>query len=113
MDSQQSKGSLYCYESLPSQTSFRVLELLPGGEDSKIGYKLHFADWNKPPKYEAISYAWGDTGLRISTICDGKTLGITTNLHDGLRHLRRTKTSRLLWADAVCINQKDNKERGH
>jgi hypothetical protein len=90
MDAQQSEGSLSCYKPLPSQTSFRVLELLPDDEDSKIRYKLHFADWNKSPQYEAISYAWKNTGLRISTVCDGKALGITTSLHEGLpsnRHL--------------------------
>ncbi|KAN0122842.1 Heterokaryon incompatibility protein (HET) domain containing protein [Hyaloscypha variabilis] len=113
MDAQQLEGSQYRYEALPSQTSFRVLELLPGGEDSEIRYKLHFADWNKPPQYEALSYTWGDPSVKISTTCDGKILGITTNLHDGLRHLRRKDTSRVLWADAVCINQEDDKERGH
>jgi hypothetical protein len=113
MDLQQSGGSPYCYESLPSQTSFRVLELLPGGEDSEIRYTLHLADWNKPPQYEAISYAWGDISMRISTICDGKPMGITPSLYGGLRYLRRTDTSRFLWADAVCINQNDTRERGY
>lgn len=101
----------YQYEPLPSETSFRVLELLPGEGDDDISYLLHFADWNHPPSYEALSYAWGDIHIKVPTICDGKLLEVTPNLHDGLRQLRRGRCSRTLWADAVCINQGDIDER--
>lgn len=47
------------YEStaLPSSTSFRIMELLPGDHEDEIAYRLQVADWNAPPRYEAISYA--------------------------------------------------------
>jgi hypothetical protein len=35
------------------------------------------------------------------------------NLHEFLLELRDTHTTQILWADAVCINQKDNDERSH
>src|SRR5437868_5950355 len=53
----QTESSTYCYQSLPSLTWFRILELLPESDDSEFCYKLILADWNNPPKYEAISYA--------------------------------------------------------
>jgi hypothetical protein len=101
----------YHYEPLPPEASFRVLELLPGDEHDDISYILHFADWNHPPSYEALSYTWGDTGVKVPTFCSGKRLEVMPNLSDGLRTLRWKTRSRMIWADAVCINQRDMDER--
>ncbi|KAF9769237.1 hypothetical protein IL306_013371 [Fusarium sp. DS 682] len=40
------------------------------------------------------------------------SLVISGNLYMALRELRRSSTSRLVWADAICINQGDVQERG-
>jgi Heterokaryon incompatibility protein (HET) len=37
----------------------------------------------------------------------------TTNLVSALRHLRKSNESRLIWTDALCINQGDSKEKTH
>ena len=39
------------------------------------------------------------------------TIGITHNLAIALRHLRHAKKPRILWIDALCINQDDLPER--
>lgn len=39
------------------------------------------------------------------------TLAITENLAMALKHLRRPDTCRILWVDAICINQDDVAER--
>jgi hypothetical protein len=101
----------YCYEPLPTEESFRVLELLPGDEDDDISYILHLADWNHPPAYEALSYTWGDTSVKVPTVCGGRRLEMMPNLQNGLRQLRLKTRSRMIWADAVCINQQDVGER--
>jgi hypothetical protein len=36
---------------------------------------------------------------------------VTTNLESGLRHMRYRIQSRILWIDALCINQQDMRER--
>ena len=46
------------------------------------------------------------TGSRPCT-----TLGITHNLAVALHHLRHSKKPRVLWIDAICINQDDLVER--
>jgi hypothetical protein len=38
-------------------------------------------------------------------------MNITTSLDSALRHLRDTRQSRQVWADAICINQDDPEER--
>jgi hypothetical protein len=39
-------------------------------------------------------------------------LAITKNLHDALLRLRLPTQPRLVWTDAICINQEDIEERG-
>jgi hypothetical protein len=38
---------------------------------------------------------------------------ITKGLFEALCALRQTVSTRRLWADAICINQKDDIEKGH
>lgn len=92
---------LYRYEDLPSQTSFRVLELLPGEEGSPVSCLVHPVDWSNTVEYEAISYAWGNPNAKAPIICHGKRLEITQNLHGGLVRFRLQDRSRFLWADAI------------
>lgn len=68
--------------------------------------------------FEALSYAWGDhTPRDILYIKDQRgtasttKIAITSNLSSALHHLRREEESRLLWVDAVCINQGDKIEK--
>ena len=87
----------------------RLLEILPGKGDT-IDCRLVPADLDSPPSYEALSYVWGDkTDTRIIT-CDGLSLSVTINLFDALVRLRSV-APRLIWADAICINQYDTKEK--
>lgn len=103
----------YHYRALQTSTSFRILSLLPGEPDDEICIKLHNADWDKLPSYEAISYAWGNPNAKVQIRCDDSFLEVTPNLLDGLRQMRYRQASRYLWADAICINQEDIPERGH
>ncbi|KAF2461212.1 heterokaryon incompatibility, partial [Lineolata rhizophorae] len=63
------------------------------------------------PKYEALSYTWGDALDRHSIACEGKTIRVTANLLSALQHLRQPDVTRILWVDAVCINQGNIAER--
>jgi hypothetical protein len=70
------------------------------------------------PLYEALSYVWGSeaepsfvTVRRSSRYSPGR-LSVTQNLAEALRYLRKENEDRVLWVDAICINQKDLAERG-
>ncbi|KAK7415746.1 hypothetical protein QQX98_005659 [Neonectria punicea] len=73
------------------------------------------------PRYEALSYVWGDAGVSEYAQVEAEdsqaagqplaTLGIRPNLASALRHLRSTDATRVLWIDAICINQDDIPER--
>ena len=91
----------YPYDIMPTQTSFRVLELLPGQEGDPVSCLLHHVNWSNPLEYEAISYAWGDANDIEWVICQGTELKVTPNLHSRLNHLWFQDRSRILWVNAI------------
>jgi hypothetical protein len=63
--------------------------------------------------YDALSYTWGGTDKTSTVTVNGKYLDVTENLHSALQHLRSEDTDRVLWVDAICIDQGNERERGH
>ncbi|KAK4094352.1 hypothetical protein Purlil1_957 [Purpureocillium lilacinum] len=83
----------------------------PRAEDDGGGYLEHAL------AYEAISYHWGsDQRTPFHVVIDnGSVIRITASLHTVLRRLALPDGPRVLWADAICINQvtsADNREKG-
>ncbi|KAH8588239.1 heterokaryon incompatibility protein-domain-containing protein [Bisporella sp. PMI_857] len=63
-------------------------------------------------RYEALSYTWGDHPQPSSMIqVNGLPFWVSANLFEGLQELRHLGQDRVLWIDAVCINQKDLSEK--
>ena len=63
------------------------------------------------PEFESLSYTWGDPKITEPILVNGHVLNITTNLNAALLALRKTNEERVLWVDAICINQADVQER--
>ena len=102
---------------LSSPQSFRLLQLLPSPNPSTtLECTLLETALEKPlipgsGDYEAISYVWGSSQDRVDINCDGEMISATRNCDEVLRSLRGARTSRLLWIDAICINQNNMAER--
>lgn len=103
----------YRYESLRDPTSIRLLRLSPGTAPQPLEFSLEEHLLRDCPSFEAISYVWGDATTRVPALCSGHGLEITKSLAAALSRLRCAESSRLLWADAICINQGDLIERGN
>ncbi|KAK4448890.1 heterokaryon incompatibility protein-domain-containing protein [Podospora aff. communis PSN243] len=63
------------------------------------------------PEYEALSYTWGDSSQKRTIGLNGIDFDVTTNLHAALNRLRLPDSKRLLWVDAICIDQTNTDER--
>ncbi|OCK89825.1 HET-domain-containing protein, partial [Cenococcum geophilum 1.58] len=106
---------VFKYETIDLEgPAFRLLRLFKGRE-SEIECELCQA-WlhdDSAISYEALSYIWGGTEMSERIKINGRTLSITENLYLALQYLRLQDTDRILWVDAICINQSNEKERGH
>ncbi|KAE9376366.1 HET-domain-containing protein [Stipitochalara longipes BDJ] len=63
--------------------------------------------------YQALSYTWGSTENAAEIIIKDCKMSVTENLHSALLHLRLEDIDRILWIDAICINQENLQERAH
>jgi hypothetical protein len=106
-----SKTQAHVYDELPDGKYIRLLTLQPGAKSDKIVCTLATVFLPDAPQYEALSYVWGDETHKKRIECSGKRLDITRSLHEALLHLRIKDQRRVLWIDAICINQEDSFER--
>ncbi|KAK0101595.1 hypothetical protein ONS95_006758 [Cadophora gregata] len=91
----------------------RCLHLIPGAFEDELRCDLSKVSLRDNPQYEALSYTWGLGNLSKRPLyVDGVRFEITSNLETALRHLQYKQDIRILWVDAICINQKDVDERG-
>ncbi|KAL8325257.1 hypothetical protein RB597_008493 [Gaeumannomyces tritici] len=126
-----SLGNEYYYSPL-SHGSIRLLRLMPHKNKEapircqlfeyplqELGQGIHL--------YEALSYVWGSeenkqpiyvqlndkSGGSSATPSTGNDyyLLITANLHEALSYLRDRVLERVIWIDAICINQENNDEK--
>ena len=91
----------------------RLLTLHQGSFKADIHISIHTVPLtpDNPPTYEALSYVWGSLENPIDIHVGVQTLAVTQNLAEALPYLRYRDRPRVLWIDAICVNQQDPKER--
>jgi len=104
-------ASLYFNLPLPDEQSIRLLTLLPGATTAKIQCILQVVDLSLAPTYEALSYVWGSQDSPTRIICNEIPIRVGPNLAAALQRIRLESRSRVLWIDALCIDQSNLKER--
>ena len=114
--STESDSGGYEYTPLASPTHIRVIRLEPSLEPS-APLQFSFLEGDVEDlqhKYEAISYTWGEPVFphKLHHKDTDTHLQVTENLDAALRRFRRRLDVRNLWADAVCIDQKSDEDKG-
>jgi len=101
----------FVHQRLSDHQSIRLWTLHQGSGDSQIECSLGIVSQkdNSVPAYEAISYTWatedGNQSRSQCLLVDGLVMYITCNCEAALRRFRLEDCSRVLWIDAVCIDQ--------
>jgi Heterokaryon incompatibility protein (HET) len=114
----------HLWKPLNGDRQVRLLKIFPtvkdeGLPEDTIECRLETWDLDSAKgRYDALSYAWGAEGNGFEYIqCDNITKKIWRNLHQALIQLRRkisskaTRQTKLIWVDALCIDQTDMLER--
>jgi hypothetical protein len=97
-----------------TKRQIRLLYLFPGDDDDELVCAFTRVSLDDQPDFEAISYVWGDwkDPGSIENALVEEAIPITKNLQSVLRNVRLRDRWRVLWVDALCINQQDLDERG-
>lgn len=111
-------SSSFNYQHLKS-TEIRLLRLQPSSghgftkslSGSLMIIQLQDVDRSTLTQFEALSYFWGRGAADRTLYLDNTPFSIKPNLDNALRELSKGKVERLLWVDALCINQKDIHEQ--
>lgn len=94
----------------------RLLRILPDEDETApircqlINYRLQQAG-RATHLYEALSYVWGDPLKSVSVYINAHCFNITANLYAALSQLRNRAFERVIWVDALCINQECEEEK--
>jgi hypothetical protein len=106
------KGGSFVYSPLGND-QIRLLRITPGNPEDVVSTSLATVSLLDAPPFEALSYVWGDYNDRASLMIDGYAVEIHASLFNAIHTLRCSTSERLIWADAICIDQSNNSERGH
>lgn len=90
--------------------AIRLVKLPKGDQGEPIRYQIFETYLNQAEgiPYEALSYVWGNRQSADMIWLDGYPFEVTENLYEALMHLRRPNEDRVLWIDAICIDQSHN-----
>jgi hypothetical protein len=114
---QVAKRIPYRYSSLPpGKDSVRLLRLMPH-EDETADIQCELFEYSLQNSckgihlYEALSYVWGNPDEKLPIFLHKHSFDVTVNLHAALLRLRNHSIERILWVDAICINQANQEEK--
>lgn len=100
------------YQKLPSgRRAIRTLRLLPGRWIDNITCELQEACLDDQPSFDALPYGWGNANDTTTITVNGYSFEATKNRVAALRRLPSSIETKVLWVDAICINQDDNQEK--
>ncbi|PWY68961.1 hypothetical protein BO94DRAFT_550921 [Aspergillus sclerotioniger CBS 115572] len=104
----------YEYEPIDlERPSFRLLHRGERSDKIKCELTQESFDSDNWCPYEALSYECHATELTDHITVNGERLPVNGSVFYALQHLRLSDQERILWGDAVCINQSNMAERKH
>ncbi|KAJ4248603.1 hypothetical protein NW757_008251 [Fusarium falciforme] len=99
----------YQYRPLEEQ-SIRLIRISPERK-TMIKCEIIHVSLEDPPRYIAVSYAWGDPRDTRRIEIEGCPISVSASLHGAFQALRQRVESVLVWVDALSIDQQNRDER--
>jgi len=103
-------ASVYCYKSL-ARGDIRLFILHPGGDGDELRALVFQSSLLRSGSFQAVSYRWSSDALSHTLWTPDGEIKITSSLSAALHALRHRREPTVLWADAICINQRDLREK--
>ncbi|KAL9078931.1 MAG: hypothetical protein Q9157_002155 [Trypethelium eluteriae] len=74
---------------------------------------MRLADLSDPDmcRYNALSYVWGPPDMSETITINQQLFRVSVTLSQALHQIRHSENARVVWIDALCINQDDFNER--
>ncbi|KAJ4130318.1 hypothetical protein NW768_007301 [Fusarium equiseti] len=116
LEKQHAFADLFSYEPFElERPGFRLIQLHQGTQPPMRCslFQAYLDEEESMMPYESLSYVWGNQNTPCEIMVNKKVLSITISLYDALCHLRQPHEDRILWVDALCIDQSNIKERSH
>ncbi|GLA64748.1 hypothetical protein AtubIFM56815_007774 [Aspergillus tubingensis] len=113
-------GPTFTYTEVPLESpnsTTRMIRLLPNkNKDAEIecelfNYDLTSGGGADSHLYEALSYVWGSNTRSRTIKLNSCAFPVTENLYLALSRLRNRQLERILWVDAICIDQSNRDEK--
>ncbi|RAH62841.1 HET-domain-containing protein [Aspergillus piperis CBS 112811] len=114
-------GPAFTYTELPRESphpTTRMIRLLPNKDKAAqieceiFNYEFILdTSGGDSHIYEALSYVWGSGTSSRTIILNGCRFPVTENLYVALSYLRNRQLERIVWVDAICINQSNRDEK--
>ncbi|ETN38877.1 uncharacterized protein HMPREF1541_06918 [Cyphellophora europaea CBS 101466] len=102
------------YRSLDkTQQEIRILTLYAGAEGTSIACSIEQTHLAEAGEFAALSYCWGPAGDEAEIVVNDEPIFVRKNLWKFVASLRHLYGTMRLWIDYICINQRDEEERGH
>ncbi|KAK8124268.1 uncharacterized protein PG998_000027 [Apiospora kogelbergensis] len=100
---------------LTKETSIRLLTIRPGSRRGPLSCFLQVAQLSNDEQhgqvYEAVSYVWESDPPSVEITVNGQPFLVSRSLHHMIARLRSPAKPRVVWIDAICIDQGNMDER--
>ncbi|EKJ75441.1 hypothetical protein FPSE_04394 [Fusarium pseudograminearum CS3096] len=83
----------------------RLLRIEAASDGDPIICTMSEIAFGNKPKFDALSYMWGNGEAEQKITINGHDFSVRQNLWDALHYLRKHCPDTSYWIDAICINQ--------